>query len=95
LLSAIRPWPEPPCRTRRDGIESNGCSGPAENQATFKIKTPIREQFEQQGCPHYASVRLCDDGIVDPSQARRVLELGLPAALSASWEPTRFGVLRM
>ena len=77
----------------RDCIESNGSSCLAENETAFK--TPIREQFERQGHPYYASARLWDDGIIDPAQTRRVLGLGLSAALNAPAEPTRFGVFRM
>lgn len=78
---------------RRDGIEAKGGAWSAEDEVAFKA--PIREQFERQGHPYYASARLWDDGIIDPAQTRRVLGLGLSAALNAPAEPTRFGVFRM
>ena len=59
------------------------------------IKRPIREQFERQSHPLYASARLWDDGIVDPRRSREVLALSLRAALNAPVEETRFGVFRM
>jgi hypothetical protein len=31
-----------------------------------QLKAPIREQFERQGHPFYASARLWDDGVIDP-----------------------------
>ncbi len=78
---------------RRDGIESRGGSWSAEDEAAFR--EPIREQYERQGHPYYASARLWDDGIIDPADTRRVLALGLSAALNAPIPPTRFGVFRM
>jgi len=78
---------------RRDGIEQKGGQWSDEDEATFK--TPIREQFERQGHPYYASARLWDDGVIDPAQTRRVLALALSAALNAPIADTRFGVFRM
>lgn len=78
---------------RRDGIEAKGGAWSAEEEDAFK--QPIRDQFEMQGSPYYASARLWDDGIVDPAQTRRLLGLGLSAALNAPIPPTRFGVFRM
>ncbi len=66
---------------------------PAEAEEAFK--GPIRAQYERQGHPYYASARLWDDGIIAPADSRRVLGLGLAAALNAPVEETRFGVFRM
>src|SRR3984885_3961758 len=65
------------------------------DQEQEQFKEPIRAQFEQQGNPYYATARLWDDGIIDPAQTRRVLALGLHAALHAREPPTRFGIFRM
>ncbi len=78
---------------RRDGIEAKGGSWSAEEEEAFKA--PIREQYEAQGHPYYATARLWDDGVIDPAQSRRVLGLSLSAALNAPIPPTRFGVFRM
>jgi len=78
---------------RRDGIEAAGGSWSAEEEEAFKA--PIREQYETQGSPWYATARLWDDGIIDPVDTRRVLALGLSAALNAPIQPARFGVFRM
>jgi 3-methylcrotonyl-CoA carboxylase beta subunit len=59
------------------------------------FKNPIREQYERQGHPYYASARLWDDGVIDPADTRRLLGLALSAALNAPIEKTRFGVFRM
>jgi 3-methylcrotonyl-CoA carboxylase beta subunit len=60
-----------------------------------KFKTPIREQYERQGHPYYASARLWDDGVVDPADTRRLLGLAISASLNAPIEDTKFGVFRM
>jgi 3-methylcrotonyl-CoA carboxylase beta subunit len=78
---------------RRDALEAAGKSWSAQQEQEFR--QPTREQFELQGNPYYASARLWDDGIVDPAQTRRLLGLGLAAALNAPIGPTRFGVFRM
>jgi 3-methylcrotonyl-CoA carboxylase beta subunit len=78
---------------RRDGMQAQGKDWPAEAEESFKA--PIREQYETQGYPYYATARLWDDGVIDPVDTRRVLSLGLSAAFNAPIEPTRFGVFRM
>jgi 3-methylcrotonyl-CoA carboxylase beta subunit len=80
-------------QVRRDNIEASGGAWPDEDEAEFK--RPIREQYERQGHPYYASSRLWDDGIIDPADTRIVLGLGIAAAHNAPIVPTRFGVFRM
>jgi 3-methylcrotonyl-CoA carboxylase beta subunit len=78
---------------RRDGIEAKGGQWSAEEEEAFKA--PIKTQYEVQGHPYYASARLWDDGIIDPADTRRVLALGLSAAMNAPVPDTKFGVFRM
>jgi 3-methylcrotonyl-CoA carboxylase beta subunit len=78
---------------RRDNLEAQGESWSAEEEEIFK--QPIRENYEREGNPYYASARLWDDGIIAPEETRRVLALALSAALNAPIEETRFGVFRM
>jgi 3-methylcrotonyl-CoA carboxylase beta subunit len=78
---------------RRDGLEAQGRDWSAEDEEAFK--SPIREQYERQGHPYYASARLWDDGIIDPADTRNVLGLSLSAALNAPIPPAKFGVFRM
>jgi 3-methylcrotonyl-CoA carboxylase beta subunit len=59
------------------------------------FKAPVREKYETEGDPYFATARLWDDGIVDPAQTRDVLGLSLSAALNAPIPETRFGVFRM
>lgn len=60
-----------------------------------KFKAPIRDQYERQGHPYYASARLWDDGIIDPADTRMVLGLSISASLNAPVEDTKFGIFRM
>jgi acetyl-CoA carboxylase carboxyltransferase component len=55
----------------------------------------ITAKYEQEGSPYYSTARLWDDGIIDPLDTRRVLALGISAALNASIPETTFGVFRM
>jgi 3-methylcrotonyl-CoA carboxylase beta subunit len=63
--------------------------------AVEEFKAPIRDQYEAQGNPYYATARLWDDGIIDPVDTRRVLGLALSAAGDAPLREPSFGVFRM
>lgn len=78
---------------KREAVEAKGAQWSADEENEFK--TPIREQYEREGHPYYATARLWDDGVIQPSDTRRVLALGLSAALNAPIADTRFGVFRM
>jgi acetyl-CoA carboxylase carboxyltransferase component len=55
----------------------------------------IRAKYEAEGNPYYSTARLWDDGIIDPLDTRRVLALGISAALNAPIPETTFGIFRM
>jgi acetyl-CoA carboxylase carboxyltransferase component len=55
----------------------------------------IRAKYEAEGNPYYSTARLWDDGIIDPLDTRRVLALGIAAALNAQIPETHFGIFRM
>jgi 3-methylcrotonyl-CoA carboxylase beta subunit len=78
---------------KRDNIEAEGGTWSAAEEEEFK--RPIRAQYEAEGNPYYATARLWDDGIIAPSETRKVLALALSAALNAPIPRTRFGVFRM
>ncbi len=78
---------------KRDGIEAKGGQWSTEEEEAFKA--PIRNQYEAQGHPYYATARLWDDGIIDPADTRRVLALGLAAVRNAPIPEPKFGVFRM
>jgi 3-methylcrotonyl-CoA carboxylase beta subunit len=60
-----------------------------------KFKNTIRDQYEKQGSPYYASARLWDDGVIDPAETRRVLGLGLGVIENSPVRSMKFGVFRM
>jgi 3-methylcrotonyl-CoA carboxylase beta subunit len=78
---------------KRDGIEAKGGAWSKDEEEAFKA--PIRNQYEVQGHPYFATARLWDDGIIDPADTRRVLALGLSASLNAPIPDTKFGLFRM
>jgi 3-methylcrotonyl-CoA carboxylase beta subunit len=79
---------------RQEAVEAKGGTWSAADDEAFKA--PIREQYEKQGHPYYATARLWDDGVIDPADTRMVLSLALAAGLNAPPpEPTRFGIFRM
>jgi 3-methylcrotonyl-CoA carboxylase beta subunit len=78
---------------RRDNIEADGKKWSADEEEAFKA--PIRDQYETEGSPYYATARLWDDGIIAPAETRRVLALAFSAALNAPVPETKFGVFRM
>jgi 3-methylcrotonyl-CoA carboxylase beta subunit len=78
---------------KRDGMEKRGEAWSLEDEESFKL--PIRQQYEEEGHPYYASARLWDDGIIDPSETRQVLGLSIAASFNGPIENTNFGVFRM
>jgi len=64
-------------------------------EQTETFKAPIRQQYEDEGNPYYATARVWDDGIIAPSDTRRVLALALSACLNKPIPDTKFGVFRM
>ena len=65
---------------------------PAEEEA---FKAPVRQRYEDEGNPYFATGRLWDDGIIDPAQTRDVLGLSIAASLNAPIPDARFGLFRM
>jgi 3-methylcrotonyl-CoA carboxylase beta subunit len=64
-------------------------------EETEAFKQPVREQYERQGNPYYATARLWDDGVIDPLDTRRVLGLALACTGDAPLSPVKYGVFRM
>jgi len=77
----------------RDKHKKQGTTWPETEEEQFKEK--LRQQYEAQGNPYYASARLWDDGVIAPEDTRTVLGLSLSAALNSPEKNTQFGVFRM
>ncbi len=78
---------------RRDQLEARGESWSVDAEEDFRA--PIREQYERQGNPYYATARLWDDGVIDPLDTRTVLGLALSVAANAPLADVRYGIFRM
>jgi 3-methylcrotonyl-CoA carboxylase beta subunit len=78
---------------KRDALKRTGAAlSDAEEE---RLKSPIREQFERQGHPFYASARLWDDGVLDPKDTRRTLGLALALTCGQRGAATQYGIFRM
>jgi 3-methylcrotonyl-CoA carboxylase beta subunit len=78
---------------RDDQADARGEEWPESAQEEFK--QGLRDQYEHQGHPYYATARLWDDGIIDPADTRTVLGLALSACANAPLADAGYGVLRM
>ena len=78
---------------RRDNIEGEGKAWSRDEEEAFK--TPVRERYEAEGNPYFATARLWDDGIILPSETRDVLGLAFAVCANTPAAETRFGVFRM
>lgn len=78
---------------RQQNVSKQGGVWPEAEREVFE--RGIREQFDRQSHPYYASARLWDDGIIDPMDTRKTLGAGLAAAAHAPIEPVKYGVFRM
>jgi 3-methylcrotonyl-CoA carboxylase beta subunit len=79
---------------KHDGIEARGEEWDEADKAAFEQQ--IRDQYESQGSPYYASARLWDDGVIDPVDTRSVLAIALAAASNRPREDEApYGIFRM
>jgi len=78
---------------KRDQLARDGKTLEAADEEA--IRRPILEKYELEGSPYYSTARLWDDGILDPTQTRAALALGISAAYNAPIPPPKFGVFRM
>ena len=78
---------------RQQQLERQGGSLSEDEQE--ELRRPILDKYEEEGNPYYSTARLWDDGIIDPTDTRTVVGLGIAASLNAPFpEPSR-GVFRM
>jgi len=76
-------------------VRSGEARQDADEREERRFKDEIRQKFEREGHPYYATARLWDDGIITPAETRRVVALALSATLNAPVPESRFGVFRM
>ena len=80
-------------QVKRDKLGEKNTKWSAEDEESFKKE--IREQYENQGHPYYATGRLWDDGILDPLETRRVLGMVLSLQATEHATDSNYGVFRM
>ena len=80
-------------QVKQDRMQKNNQSWTEEEIEDFKA--PIRQRYEEEGHPYYASARLWDDGVIDPLQTRDVLSLCLAVLTQSAEKDTHYGVFRM
>src|SRR4051812_19799947 len=78
---------------RRDQLEAAGTAWSEEDEEAFRA--PIREQYESQGAPYYATARLWDAGVIAPADTRTVLGLALDVCAAAPLPPAGARLFRM
>jgi acetyl-CoA carboxylase carboxyltransferase component len=66
--------------------------GEAEREA---LRDSILKKYDYEGSAYYSTSRLWDDGIIDPADTRKVLAMGIAAALNQPFPDMKFGVFRM
>jgi len=78
----------------REGKEARGEQWIEKEQKRYA--TRIRNQYEKQGHPYYASARLWDDGVIDPVDTRRVLGQAISASMNRPRDAEgSYGIFRM
>ncbi len=80
-------------QVKEEQLQRRGGEWDPAEKAEFMDK--LRQTYEEQGHPYYASARLWDDGVINPVDTRRVLGLALSASLNAPISDSQFGVFRM
>jgi 3-methylcrotonyl-CoA carboxylase beta subunit len=78
---------------QREGIESEGKKWSIEDENKFK--QPILDKYAKESHAYYSSARLWDDGVIDPTDTRKILGLSFAVASKNQIPPTKFGVFRM
>ena len=79
---------------KQDQLKSEGKKVMNEKEAK-EFKAPILEKYEKESSAYFSTARIWDDGMIDPVDTRKVLAIGLSAALNAPIEETNYGVFRM
>ncbi len=82
------------CTVKQDQLKSEDKKQMTEEEAAA-FKAPTLEKYDRESSAYFSTARLWDDGIIDPADTRKVLAIGLSAALNAPLAEQKFGVFRM
>lgn len=78
---------------KQDQYRARGKEMPAEE--IEKMRKPILEKYEREGSAYYSTSRLWDDGIIDPTDTRKMIAMGIAASLNQKFPEQKYGVFRM
>ena len=78
---------------KKEQLEKDGKKLSA--QELEELKQPIIGKYEKEGHPYYASARLWDDGVINPTETRSILIKALQAVNNMPSPGTNFPVFRM
>jgi len=79
---------------KQDQLKAEGKKMMDEKEAAT-FRSPILEKYDQESSAYFSTARIWDDGIIDPVDTRKVLALGISAALNAPFKEQNFGIFRM
>ena len=80
-------------QVKEEQLEKAGKTWNKDEKTAFM--EPIKQQFENEGHPYFSSANLWDDGIIEPSDTRKVIALALSCCMNQDIEKTNFGIFRM
>ena len=78
---------------KKEKIEKDGKK--VSTQELEELKQPIIDKYEKEGHPYYASSRLWDDGVINPTETRIILIKALQAVNNIPSSDRNFPVFRM
>ena len=78
---------------KKAGLDAKGKKMTKADEKAFR--DPILETYSREGSAYYASARLWDDGIIEPTDTRTALGLAIGMTLNAPIPDHQFGVFRM
>lgn len=80
-------------QVKEQQLQKRGQEFPKEEQDN--LKQSILDKYEKEGSAYFSTSRLWDDGIIDPTDTRKVLAMGIAASLNKEFGEPDFGVFRM
>jgi 3-methylcrotonyl-CoA carboxylase beta subunit len=60
-----------------------------------KLMETILKKYQAEGSAYYSTARLWDDGIIDPSDTRKLIGLSIAISQNRRYEKTTYGIFRM
>jgi acetyl-CoA carboxylase carboxyltransferase component len=78
---------------KMDQLAAKGEAMTPEEQAAFKA--PTLAKYQEESSVYFSTARLWDDGVIDPVDTRRVVAMGIEAAMNRPPQDPAFSLFRM